>query len=130
MSITLLDGGTSSTAGGTAQVFSEIGKNLTNGVVLGDTGNSDYFTREELQCSIRNPSLGSDGEWSKSKRVAKLVQPFTTAGGKVVYNLVNITVEIHPESSAAVLADLREKGAQICIDAELDTFYSLGNINL
>ncbi len=130
MSISLLDGGVSSTTGGTTQTFSEIGKNVTNGIALSDTGEPDYFARAELQCSIRMPSLQSDGEYSKNKRTVKYVKPLTLASGKIVYNTISFIVDFHPESTAAQLADLREKGAQIGIDSEFDEFFANGKISL
>jgi hypothetical protein len=128
MEITLLDGGTSSTTGGSAQVMSESGKKLNQGKVLVDTSVTDFFSRPELQLVSRMPTEQPDGTWSKKKTSVRYVVPFTTDAGDIVYNLVRVETEVHPDAAASVEADLREKGAQIAIDSELDDFYATGSL--
>lgn len=128
MEVTLIDGGTTSTTGGTGNLFSESGKTLNSGKVLVDSDDTDFFTRPEIQLVSRMPSLQSDGEWSKQKTSARYVVPYTLDSGKVVYNLVRVETEIHPEASS-ILAAMRDKGAQLAIDSELDAFYTSGSLS-
>lgn len=130
MSKTLKDGGTSTTAGGTDQIMEQSGETVANGVVLVESAVADYFTRPKLYMVNRMPSQGSDGIWSKQKGSVRYVVPKVLADGvTTVFNLVRFEIEIHPESTAAELADLREKGAQIGIDAEFDDFFSVGSLD-
>lgn len=129
MSKTLLDGGSTTTSGGTNQVFEESGEKLANGVVLVDSGEANYFSRSKINMTSRVPSVQSNGLYSNAKRSATYVMPMTLADGvTTVYNSVRIEVSIHPESAASDLAELREKGAQILVDAEFDNFYTYGSL--
>lgn len=128
MSITLLNGGTTTTSGGTAQVFEVSGETITDGRVLVDVGEADFFARNKLNITSRSPSQQSDGTWSKSKRTVVLVIPFTRADGSTVYNTTRVEVSFDPETTSAELADLRERGAQLLKDSEFDTFYSVGQL--
>ena len=128
MSITLLDGGTSSTAGGAAQEFDRTSTPVNNGVEYADVAEADFFARQKIILVSRMPSLQSDGSWSKKKTSARFISPITLADGSISYNVTRVETELHPESSAANLTEHREYAAQMALDAELDDFYVAGTL--
>jgi hypothetical protein len=112
MSVTLSDGGTTSTTGGSAQTFSRTNLSVNNGYEYADVSEADFFARQKVIISARQPSEQSDGSWSKQKASLRFVLPITLADGSVAYNVARVEVEYHPEASAANLAELREMAAQ------------------
>jgi len=126
MSITLLDGGTSSTAGGAAQAFSRTSTPVNNGYEYADVSEADFFARQKVILTSRMPSLQSDGTWSKQKTSCRFVSPITRADGSIGYNVTRMETELDPESSAADLTEHREFGAQLALDSELDSLYTAG----
>jgi hypothetical protein len=126
MSLTLLDGGTTSTAGGAAQAFSRSSTPVTNGYEYADVAEADYFARQKLVVTSRMPSLQSDGSYSKQKSSARFILPITLADGSIAYNVARVEIECHPEATAANLAELREYAGQLAMDSELDTLYTAG----
>lgn len=128
MAITLLDGGTSSTAGGSSQQFDRTSTPVNNGYEYADVAEADFFARQKVILASRMPSLQSDGSWSKQKTSCRFVSPITLADGTISYNVTRMEVEIHPESTAAQLAEHREYGAQMALDSELDDLYTAGTL--
>lgn len=129
MNVTLLDGGTTATTGGTSQLFSESGETVANGRVLVDAAEADYFSREKIICTSRLPARQSDGSYSKQKTKVQYVVPEIAADGEILYHLVRNEIEVHPKSAdaAAMLAKLREMGAQLYKDSELNALYTTGS---
>lgn len=126
MSISLLDGGTTSTAGGSAQDFDRSALAVTNGYEYADVSETDFFARQKVIATSRMPSLQTDGSWSKQKTSVRFVMPITLADDSIAYNVARVEIECHPESSAANLAELREMAAQLAIQAGLDDLYTAG----
>lgn len=127
MSITLKDGGTTSTAGGVDQVFDRSSLQVTNGYEYTDVAEADFFARQKVIATSRMPTLQSDGSWSKQKTSARFVMPITLADGTIAYNVARVELEVHPEASAANLTELREMAAQLSINAGLDDLYTAGS---
>jgi hypothetical protein len=128
MSISLLDGGTSSTTGGSAQEFDRTSTPVNNGYEYADVDEADFFARQKVILSSRMPSLQADGSWSKQKTSCRFVLPITLADGTISYNVARVEIEAHPESSSANLTELREYAAQLALDAELDDLYVAGTL--
>lgn len=126
MSITILDGGTTSTAGGANQDFDRTSTPVTNGLEYADVSEADYFARQKVITTSRMPSLQGDGSYSKQKTSVRFVMPITLADGTIAYNVARVEVEAHPESTVANLAELREFAAQLAIQAGLDDLYTAG----
>jgi hypothetical protein len=126
MSISLSDGGTTATTGGSAQSFSRTATAVTNGYEYADVSEADFLARQKVILKARMPSLQSTGEWSKQKLHASFVFPFTLADGSVSFSVARVEVEYHPEATAAHVAELREMVGQLAIMAGLDDLYQAG----
>ncbi len=128
MSVQLLDGGTTSTAGGTAQTFDRTNLAVNNGYEYADVSIADFFARQKVIITTRMPQLQSDGSWSKQKTSLRFVLPITLADGSVSYQIVRAETEVHPEASAANLAELREFGAQMFKSSSFDNVFIAGTL--
>jgi hypothetical protein len=128
MSFTLLDGGTTSTSGGSAQVFSRTSTPVNNGYEYADVSETDHLARQKVLLSARNPALQVDGSWSKHKAKGQFILPITLADGTVSYCVARVEIEYHPEATAANVAELREMGAQILMDSEFDNVVVAGTL--
>lgn len=128
MSISLKDGGTTATTGGTDQTFDRTSTPVTNGYEYADSSETNHLARQKVVLTARNPSAQADGSWSKHKAKGQFVFPITLADGTVVYNLVRVEVEYHPEASAANVAELREMGAQILTSSAFDYLFIAGTM--
>lgn len=126
--IAISDGATYTPAGGTAITFDATGEQVAGGIVCVNQAETDFFAREKLYTTSRVPSLGSDGEYTKLKSSARIVRPLVIASGKVVYNVVRVELEVHPESAAGEVASLRSLGAGICVLSGFDDFFTVGSL--
>lgn len=125
--ITLQEGATYTPAGGTNIVFDATGESVANGVVCVNQAETNFFAREKLIATARLPSFGTDGKWSKQKTSVRIVMPKTLASGEVVYELVRVEIESHPEGTNNITA-LRKLGISALLDAELDNFFLVGSL--
>lgn len=128
MTIALKNGGTTTTAGGTDQNFSRTNTPVNNGYEYIDVAESDFFKREKVILSARQPTLQSDGTYSKQKTMSQYVKPLTKADGSTVYNSARVEVTYDPETPAADLAELREMSAQMSIGAQFTPTYTAGTL--
>ncbi len=124
----LLDGGTSTTAGGAAQTFTRTSAVVTHGYEYADVSEADFFARQKLILTSRMPALQPDGTYSKQKSARSFVMPITRADGTIAYNVVRNIIEYDPESSAAQVAELREMGAQMSVRSEFDDQITAGTL--
>lgn len=127
--IVLKEGATYTPAGGSNITFELTGKSVANGVSCHNMGETDFFQREELVATSRMPSKGTDGEYSKQKSSLKIVRPDTLASGKVVYNLIRIDIEVHPETGVTEVGNLRSLGMAALNAAGLNNFFENGSLN-
>lgn len=128
MSISLLDGGTTTTAGGAAQTFDRTSTPVNNGYEYADVSETDHLARQKVIISARNPALQSDGTWSKHKAKGQYVLPITLASGEISYNVVRVEVEYHPEASTTNVDELCEMGAQMLIGTALSDTITAGTL--
>lgn len=126
--IALNEGGTYTPSGGTSITFDATGENVANGVVCVNTAEADFYQREKLYAVSRVPAIGSDGEYSKLKSSLRIVRPSTLTSGKVVYNLIRIEIEVHPEDGGTEVANLRTLGLAALNSTDLDDFFELGSL--
>lgn len=126
MSITLLEGGTTSTAGGTGRVYSRTSQPVNGGYEYADVAETNFFARRKILVTSKMPVKLSDGTYSRQKTVAKIVIPGAIASGEIVNNQAEVKIDIHPELAPTLLAVLREYCVQLAKDAELDATYVAG----
>lgn len=119
-------GGT--TTGGTAMALASDGVSVKNGIHVADMAETNFLVRTNLTLKTRNPAKQSDGTYSKAKRYATIVVPKAIASGEVVFNLVRIETEAHPETTDAELTNLFMLGAQLLTDSDLTAFFKTGSL--
>lgn len=129
---TLLVGGTVSTTGGTSVAFVNNGSQVTGGIQVVDSTNTNAVTRASLTFrTIKTAVLDLvTGLFTgKIKRQAQLVRPKVTASGRVVFPLVRIEVEFSPENTDAEISALLSEGAQLLVDADFTSFWKIGSVS-
>jgi len=127
---TLMDGATAmAPTGGSTMTFTPDGTVVPNGVHTANSAQTDFRIRENMTIKVKNPSLGTDGVYSKDKKSITYVEPKILASGKVVFNLIRIEREVHPESTAAEALNLSMMGAQILSDSDFLSFWSGGSLS-
>lgn len=127
-SMTLLTGATITPTGGTAQTFVPDGVDIPGGVHVADGGQPDFRLREHTAYRTRNPRL-VNGKYVKAKRWITHVIPVADVNGNIDFVVIRNEIEYPPYLSAAGLVDARKKGAQLYIDADLDSYYSIGDLS-
>lgn len=126
--MTLLDGATVSATGGTAKTFTPDGVSVPNGIHVADAANADFKTRENIVLRTKNPAL-VNGEYTKGKRWVTYVAPMVLTSGTIVFNLVRVEVEVHPDMPSANFTEMLKKASQLFIDPDLTTFWSAGSLS-
>lgn len=127
--MTLKSGATLAPTGGTDFVFAPDGISIQNGVHLTVPAVADYSARPVATVKYRAPVLGADGVYTKDKKSVSFSIPRTLASGKVVFDVLRIEREVHPETSAANALDMNVLGAQMLFDSEAATFWSAGSLS-
>lgn len=119
----LLKAGVVSATGGTAKSFTEVGETIKNGVKVSDLTITDARLRTTLTCINRPAALNSLGKYiSKDKRTLKLVQPKLLVDGAIAFNVREIRIEDHPETTDAEKAELNSYAAQTLCDTDFSQF--------
>jgi hypothetical protein len=127
--LTLNEGGTfNAPTGGSNITFNPTGETVANGVVSHNDSDADFYTREKLYAVSRQPTVGSDGEYTKMKNSLRIVRPSTLASGKVVYNLIRIEVEVHPEDGASEVTNLISLGTSALNSSDAEDFFQYGSL--
>lgn len=127
---TLLVGGSVSTAGGTSTAFTPNGAEVAGGIQVVDSTNTNAITRAMITFrNIKNAIVNTiTGKYTgKTKRQVQLVRPKVLADGSIIFPLIRIELEIHPEMSDAEVTALLSEGAQLCVDADFTNFWKLGS---
>jgi len=127
--MSLLTGATISATGGTAQVFADNGVTIQNGVQLVVPATADYRVRQNATAKYRAPVLNTDGTYTRDKKSISYTVPQILASGKVVFNVIRVEREVHPEFSAASALELNKIGAQLLFDTDLDNFWTAGSLS-
>lgn len=123
---TLLLGGTVSATGGTSKSFTELGETIRNGVKVGDLSEVDSRIRPTIVC-VNRPAPMSGGVYTgKDKKTVRLVIPKLLADGSLTYNLREVRIEDHPETTAAEKNNLNSYTAQILSDTDFQNFLLYG----
>lgn len=127
--MTVKTGATMAPTGGTDLVFASTGVTIQNGAQLTVPAVSSYASRPQATVKFRPPSLSGDGKYTKDKKSFSYSVPFTTAAGDLVYNVIRIEREVHPEFSAADALDLNIVAAQALTDSEAANFWASGSLD-
>jgi hypothetical protein len=122
--MSLLTGATPSVTGGSALVFADNGVTIQNGVQCVVPATADYRVRQVLTAKYRAPVLGTDGSYTRDKKSVSFTIPQILANGKIVFNVIRVEREVHPEFSAANCTDMNKIGAQLLFDADMDNFWA------
>lgn len=128
---TLLVGGTVSATGGTSTGFVPNGSDVAGGVQVVDSTSTNAVTRASITLrTVKNAVLDmSTGLFiGKTKRQAQLVRPKVLASGRVIFPLVRIELETHPEMTDAEVSALLSEGAQLLVDADFTSFWKMGSV--
>jgi hypothetical protein len=115
-------------AAGTNATYTPDGVDIPNGLHLADAGETDFRVRSNITLKTRNPQL-VNGIFTKGKRWATFVQPKILADDSIVYNVVRIEVEAHPECSTTEVEALVSSGAQLLVDADFTSFLLTGSLS-
>lgn len=117
-----------SVTGGTDITFTETGSDVANGILVVNASQADFRIRESITFRNRNPTKDRAGVWSKAKRSSLILVPLLLASGDVAYNLGRVDFEIHPETTAAAIANLRYLTSQLTSSAEVSNFLTAGSL--
>jgi len=114
--------------GGSAITFTPDGVTITGGIHTSDAAQTDFRIRKNMTVKNRQPSLGSDGVYSKDKKSITIVCPKLLASGKTAFNLIRIEREVHPESTAAEMLELNMLAGQGVSDSNFNNFWTAGSL--
>lgn len=125
---TLSLGGTCSVTGGTSKTFTDVGETIKNGKKVSDLTVADSRVRPSFTCINRPATLNSLGKYiSKDKRTVKLVWPKLLADGTIVFNVRELRIEDHPETTDAEKANADSYMAQVLFDSDFNGFVRNGS---
>jgi hypothetical protein len=131
--LTLKEGGTTATSGGTDMTYQVSGKTVTNGIAIVNVADPNILTREEIVCVSRMAAKpAGNAVYTKQKGKLQFSIPYTDDNGNAHYSIVRVEIEVSPEQLAAdsTLVDkLREFGAQLLKNAGTDGFWDVGSLN-
>jgi len=122
-------GGTVSVVGGTATSFVPNGAEISGGVQVVDSTNTNAVTRASATFrTIKTAALDQKtGLYvGKTKRQAQLVRPKVQSDGRVVFPLGRLEIEIVPENTEAEIYALLDQLAMLTMAAYRD-FWKLGS---
>lgn len=115
-----------SVTGGIDQTYAETAKAVPNGIEVAVAAIADFRIRPFMEFKNRQPALQADGSYTKAKREAKLVFPRIDANGKPYFDVVRISLEASPVTSAADVLDMRLRSGQVLGLTTLETFWNTG----
>lgn len=125
----LKNGATLGTTGGTDVTFTQTGTQIPFGIETVDTATTDPRLRKRITCSSRGATYDSNtNTWQKDKRDMRVSTPKTLADGSVVFPLVRMSIELHPEMSDAEIDTLLSLAAQMLFSIAYRNFVKYGSI--
>lgn len=129
---TLLVGGTVSTAGGTSTAFVPNGATINGGIQIVDSVSTNAVTRASITLKTIKSAvfdMATGLFTGKTKRQVQLVRPKVLASGRVVFPLIRIEIEVHPDNTDAEIMQLLSEGAQLLTDTDFTPFWKIGSIS-
>lgn len=130
--LSILDNATSlSVTGGTAQVFTPDGQEVTSGVHVAAAAVTDFRIRPHITFKNKNPQRKADGiNYTQGTRTITSTEPYLDAATGVVHYVTNTTeTRWSPSIPAANVKNSRYKHAQLMFDAELENFNTAGDLS-
>lgn len=124
----VLAGGTLTASGGTAVTYTPDGQTIPNGIHLINAAVADYRVRPNVTFRYKIPVLDSQGVFSKDRKTSLLVMPKLLASGKIVFPLIRIEREVHPEMTAAEALELNIQAAQFLTRPDYAPFWATGSM--
>lgn len=125
---TLLLGGTMTPSAGVAKTWTDVGETIKNGKKVTDLTVTDSRVRPTITCINRPAQLNNLGVYvSKDKRTVKLVWPKLLASGAIAFNVREVRIEDHPETTDAEKANLDSYTAQFMCDSDFTNFIRNGS---
>lgn len=124
-SFQLMDGATGFTVtGGTAKTFAIDGLQVTGGLHVSDSANTDYKSKIGVSFRGRMPLRQPNGTHSKGKLWITLQVPYVLTDGSVDLNNYRYEHEFTVNTPAATLLNGRRLMAQLLFDAEVEAFHT------
>jgi hypothetical protein len=125
----VIKSGTSIAAtGGSDVTFAPDGQTIQNGVHLIVPAISDFRVRPQLTVKYRPPVLNPQGVYNKDKKTLSYTIPKLLDDGTIVFNVVRVEREVHPESTPEEAAALLEAASQFCFDTDVSAFWATGSL--
>lgn len=123
----ILVGGTiGAVTGGTSKTFVIDGQKVNNGVHLVESSPASFLLADQIIATTKQSFYNaSTNESTKTERKLKLVRPYLLASGKLVFRSITTIIEDHPEVPVADQLLLKTDGAQLAIDSDFATFWSV-----
>lgn len=123
-------GATFAPTGGTATAFTTSAQPVSGGLMVVASADTDPSTRRSITAKAKNAAVDSKtGKFSgKDKRNTVFVSPTILADGSVVFDLIRIEIELHPQSATTKLAALKSAGICMLQDTDFDQFWALGSV--
>lgn len=129
--LSIADGATSlSVTGGTAQVFTPDGQEVSSGVHVAAAAVADFRVRPHITFKNKNPQRKADGTYTMGTREIKYTEPYLDATTGIVH-FVTVTRETRysPVVPAATVKNARFKAAQLDFDADVENFNTAGDLS-
>lgn len=121
-------GATVAATGGTSFTFTADGQTAAGAVHVANAAITDFRIRPNawFRSKVATVLDKLKGTFSKGKRSVVYVKPKILASGEVVYPLIRIELEDHPEMSLAEITALVTEGAQLLCDSDYTSFWTTG----
>jgi len=128
--MSILWGATITPSAGTAMVFADDGTTVQNGVRLVVPATADYRVRESATFKYKAPTVDPKlALYSRDSKEVVITIPMVTASGRIEFNTLRITRQVHPEYSAANCTNLNKLACQILAgDTDTDNFWAAGSM--
>lgn len=129
-SVALVSGVAPTVTGGTAFTLTPDGAVTSGGVHVSDAAVADARIRVNATFKTKPASLldASKNSWSKGYRTAVYCRPKVLTNGSIVFPLVRIQVEDHPEMSLTEVNALLNESAQLFFAASTIAFMRTGSL--
>lgn len=128
---TLLAGATVAATGGTSLTLAPDGQSSPGAVHVANMAITDFRVRPNawFRSKVATVLDKLKGVFSKGKRSVVYVKPKLLSSGELIYPLIRIELEDHPEMTAAEVSALVTEGAQLLCDSDYTAFWTTGNLS-
>jgi len=121
------EGATYAPTGGTDITFTVTGEQIANGVVAVNKAETDFTAREKLIAVSRQPVVSATG-MTKQKNSLRISRPTVLTGGTIVYNVVRVELEVHPQAAAGTGTNLLSLASGCINDSDFTDFWAVGSL--